>query len=245
MGAPDRALRIVLGVLNVPSSGAANSEWHSSELIVPSDGYIETGGRVRRTSGTLTRGGLFIDNSMIWRSGEDSAPYLDYYPGTIPVRAGERVRISVWSAVASMSWAQNGIAVYFVPPVASPVQRFPIGHILMSAVEQDPADWLGYGAWERFGQGRVLVGVSEADMDFNAGGKTGGAKSVALSVEQMPAHAHRLKSSNSADGNATGTQPYSGGGFASASQYMENTGGGQAHNNMPPYVTVFMYKRVA
>jgi hypothetical protein len=33
MGAPDRALRTILGALTIPSSGAVNSEWYSSELI--------------------------------------------------------------------------------------------------------------------------------------------------------------------------------------------------------------------
>jgi hypothetical protein len=39
------------------------------------------------------------------------------------------------------------------------------------------AGGLGYGAWERFGNGRVLVGVDEGDADF-APGNTVGAKSV-------------------------------------------------------------------
>ena len=35
---------------------------------------------------------------------------------------------------------------------------FPVGSVFLSVVSTDPADLLGYGTWERFGEGRVLLG---------------------------------------------------------------------------------------
>lgn len=45
------------------------------------------------------------------------------------------------------------------------------------------------GTWKRI-KGRVLVGVDENDTDFATAGKNGGSKTQALSVAQLPSHAH-------------------------------------------------------
>lgn len=43
-------------------------------------------------------------------------------------------------------------------------------------------------------KGKVIVGVDAAQTEFNARGVTGGAKTVTLSVTEMPAHAHGTSS---------------------------------------------------
>ena len=45
-------------------------------------------------------------------------------------------------------------------------------------------------SWEMVSVGKVPVGVNVNDADFNSVGKTGGAKSVTLSVDQIPSHEH-------------------------------------------------------
>ena len=54
---------------------------------------------------------------------------------------------------------------------------YPVGSIYMSANSTDPKMLFG-GTWERYANGRVLVGVDEADTDFNTAGKTGGEKLI-------------------------------------------------------------------
>ena len=51
-----------------------------------------------------------------------------------------------------------------------------------------------------FGAGRTLIGVNSSDDDFSAAQKTGGAKQVTLSTNQMPSHSH-TGSTDSGDGN--------------------------------------------
>jgi hypothetical protein len=54
----------------------------------------------------------------------------------------------------------------------------PVGGIHLSVSNTDPAVGFGYGVWSRIGGGRVLIGVQEADPDFEDAELTGGAKAV-------------------------------------------------------------------
>ena len=54
----------------------------------------------------------------------------------------------------------------------------PIGAVFISIVETDPAELLGYGTWEAFGTGRVLVGIDPDDTDFDTAEEEGGSKEV-------------------------------------------------------------------
>ena len=54
--------------------------------------------------------------------------------------------------------------------------QLPIGFVFISVVSTNPATLLGYGTWEAFGAGRVLVGVDSGDTDFDTAEETGGAK---------------------------------------------------------------------
>ena len=66
---------------------------------------------------------------------------------------------------------------------------YPVGSIYMSTNSTNPKDFLG-GTWEAWGKGRVPVGVDLSDTDFNTAEKTGGEKTHALSVSEMPWHDH-------------------------------------------------------
>lgn len=66
---------------------------------------------------------------------------------------------------------------------------YPIGSIYMSVNDTNPATFLG-GTWVRWGQGRVPVGVSENDSDFETPEKEGGEKKHQLTIDEMPNHRH-------------------------------------------------------
>jgi len=116
-------------------------------------------------------------------------------------------------------------------------------------------------------RGRVPVGLDTAQSEFDTLGKTGGVKSVTLTVSQMPAHDHGIASysiSNDvhshsyiksrvytnfciADGSSYAkladdytsyTTSSDGSHSHSARGYTDNTGGGQAHNNLQPYLVL-------
>ena len=123
-------------------------------------------------------------------------------------------------------------------------RTYPVGEIITTRRTGNPSTWLGFGTWTRYGQGRVLVGYDEGDASFNALDKTGGAKTHVLTTAEMPAHNHDLlygvgASTPSIDRGSSGSAT------ATDSTAIANTGGGQAHNNLQPYITVFMWQRTA
>ena len=64
---------------------------------------------------------------------------------------------------------------------------YPVGSIYTSTESANPSEKFG-GVWERYGEGRTLVGVDEEDSSFNVSSKTGGSKSINL------AHSHTVNS---------------------------------------------------
>lgn len=128
---------------------------------------------------------------------------------------------------------------------------YPVGSIYISTVNNSPANFLG-GTWEDFGYGRTLVGVDDSeenpDLDFASSKLTGGEKEHTLTVDEMPSHSHGVTNfvynsdQNPFNINPSGTSVLS---TATSSVKTDSEGGGQAHNNMPPYITVYMWERTA
>lgn len=116
---------------------------------------------------------------------------------------------------------------------------YPVGAIYLSVTDANPAALFG-GTWERIG-GRFLLG---ADTTYTAG-STGGEAAHTLTVDEMPKHNHEIDNLN-ASGSATPfmtVQAQDKRGFGGNVQTMY-AGGGKAHNNLPPYLAVYMWKRV-
>ncbi len=67
---------------------------------------------------------------------------------------------------------------------------WPVGSIYISVLATDPATTFGFGTWEVYGTGRVLVGIDSGDTDFDTVGEQGGAKGHTLTEAEMPAHTH-------------------------------------------------------
>lgn len=128
-----------------------------------------------------------------------------------------------------------------------PHPYYPIGSIYLSVNNTNPTKWFD-GTWELIAQGRTLVGVDTNDTDFNTPKKTGGEKKHTLTINEMPSHKHALYWASSGSGGNAKYVPFNStvnqltGGDNSA---MENTGGGQAHNNLQPYFTCYIWCRTA
>ena len=120
---------------------------------------------------------------------------------------------------------------------------YPVGSIYINAgVATNPGTLLGFGTWSAFGTGRTIVGVDSSDTDFDAVRETGGAKTHQLTISELPAHTHNVTMSTSdsdndflSEGNNTGTSTFT----------TSSTGGDQAHNNLQPYITAYMWRRTA
>ena len=122
---------------------------------------------------------------------------------------------------------------------------YPVGAIYLSINSTSPATLFG-GTWVAWGSGRVPIGINTRDTDFSTVEKTGGAKTHTLNVNEMPSHNHDIVAKI-----ATGMGIYDltfGNVQANGQTYnwiAKNAGGGQAHNNLQPYITCYMWKRTA
>lgn len=123
---------------------------------------------------------------------------------------------------------------------------YPVGSIYLSVLATDPSILFG-GVWEQL-QDRFLLGASAT---YSAG-QTGGEAAHALTNEEMPVHTHNISQNGSGliagwSNNLDTTGGSTGALFIDYGTGMvaDKTGGGQPHNNMPPYLAVYMWKRVA
>lgn len=133
-----------------------------------------------------------------------------------------------------------------VPDISTVVDiLYPVGTIYISINPANPGATMG-GTWESFGAGKTLIGVDNTDTDFDAPEKTGGEKTHTLTIAEMPSHNHsilRPRWSTQAGANAVyGSNGTGTGANRDADAY---EGGGEAHNNMQPYITTYMWKRIA
>lgn len=127
---------------------------------------------------------------------------------------------------------------------------YPVGAVYISTVSTDPATLFGFGTWEQI-QNRFLLAAGST---YTAG-STGGAATHTLTGHEMPTHSHGLVrqqwyNSDTVASSGTGSiysWKSSTGGTTSASYngITGAVGSGAAHNNMPPYLAVFMWKRTA
>ena len=89
-------------------------------------------------------------------------------------------------------------------------------------------------------QGRVPVGLDESQDEFDTLGKSAGAKTHTLTVDQMPSHNHIIGGTGTF-GTGGNSEFYLG--SNNTSKRSSSVGGGQAHNNLQPYqVTQFIIK---
>lgn len=83
----------------------------------------------------------------------------------------------------------------------------PVGDIYMSVSSANPSTKFG-GTWVAWGSGKVPVGFSSGETEFDTVEETGGAKTVTLTSSQIPGHTHSIDH-NHASVN-TSTDPVAG-----------------------------------
>lgn len=135
---------------------------------------------------------------------------------------------------------------------------YPIGSIYMNVNSTNPGTLFG-GTWEQI-QGKFLLGMSSS---YPAGSQ-GGEASHTLTTAEMPSHGHNPANEPGYYGFITNSQkaftigdmgsqsgsgryyPYASAAFdISRNSLTGTTGGGNSHNNMPPYLSIYIWKRTA
>ena len=138
--------------------------------------------------------------------------------------------------------------------VCSLQQVYPVGSIYINAsVSTNPGTLLGFGTWTAFGAGRVPVGINDSDSDFNEAEETGGSKTHTLTEAELPAHYHDQgygADQTPRHGITTGLSSVridnDGNAFNSTTAARTSSvGSDTAHNNLQPYIVVYMWKRTA
>lgn len=122
---------------------------------------------------------------------------------------------------------------------------YPVGSIYMSTSAVSPAELFG-GTWTKI-ENRFLLAAGSS---YSAG-STGGEARHTLTVNEMPSHRHNINkarygtyqwlSAGQGGTDAVRTDNYD----AANTNTTHATGGGQAHNNMPPYLAVYVWQRTA
>lgn len=214
------------------------------------------------TSSTL--GGVKIGSNITVNSGTISltkanvTSALGYTPPTTDTKytlptgnASTLGGVKLSDSTSSTSSTSGGIA---ATPAAvkaaiaeAKLAAWPIGSIYMSVSNTSPASLFG-GTWERISE-RFLLGASSS---YSAG-STGGEFAHKLTQSELPnyslsvtngSNVIRSKTGNSADAYV---QTQSGGwgipNWESKTVTVASGGSGEAHNNMPPYLAVYMWKR--
>jgi len=132
---------------------------------------------------------------------------------------------------------------------ATIANAYPVGSLYMNATNStNPATLLGFGTWSSFGAGRVLIGIDSSDTDFDTAEETGGSKTHTLSVAELPAHTHTISGNISRSGFSFEHHQFNSrmpGENFDTNPTVSNTGSGSAHNNVQPYIVVYMWKRTA
>ena len=214
----------------------AEQIWNASVI----DGRVDDTGQLL----LRTRGGTEINAGPIIapRAAVDKVyPVGSIYIGTTPV---------------------NPAALFGIAAVA-PNTEFPQGK---------PA--VPLGTWVRFGKGRALVGLDEDQAEFNAVEKIGGDKRVTLTAAQsgLPYHSHTYgggtagstvnadvttdDASSNPVGSVTLDRAQTGGGVRtigssnhghsySGTTTAASANASESHENLSPYITVYVWKRTA
>lgn len=116
---------------------------------------------------------------------------------------------------------------------------YPIGSIYMSVNSTNPENFIG-GTWERI-QDKFLL----ASGSTYSAGSTGGEATHKLTIDEMPKHNHNAYLSGGSLASSAGRLLFE---TATGQEFynsIKSTGGDQPHNNMPPYLAVYVWKRTA
>lgn len=120
------------------------------------------------------------------------------------------------------------------------LSMYPVGSIYMSVNDTNPNEHFG-GTWVQI-KDKFLLACG----DTYQNNITGGESEHILTINEMPQHNHQAHFSSGLGPYASfplgsGDNPY----WGPSSNTIGNTGGGNPHNNMPPYLTVYVWKRIA
>lgn len=200
--------------------------------------YVDTGlsGKLDKSGGTLTGNltGKYITGTWLQTT---AATDLGRTPGKIAV-----LDESGWVYYRTPLELLADLGTETVDEILGLV--YPVGSIYMSINNVSPATLFG-GKWVQI-KGRFLLGAS----DVYKANTTGGEATHALTTDEMPEHRHSIYYPNSGGPYGDAAISYPEGSDTDKTWEAEmcktqSAGGSAAHNNMPPYLVVYMWRRLS
>ena len=123
---------------------------------------------------------------------------------------------------------------------------YPVGAIYLSMIDTNPSTLFNFGVWEKI-ENRFLLAASTS----YPVGSMGGEAEHTLTESEMPAHSHNFNR-HQLWRNETGAPADVENGYGASNKtldiYVDSTttvGSSNPHNNMPPYLAVYMWQRVS
>lgn len=175
-------------------------------------GNIIRSGKERRTAVTAAWdaairypvGALAVQGGTVYVAGVENIgqqpPNLTYWTAVGAGEAGEGVPQGGGTGEVLAKASGDDYDTEWVAPSGDISGAWPVGSVFISVVDTNPATLLGFGTWAAFGSGRVLVGRSSEDADFDTAEETGGAKTqtpsahAGAAVADHAAHTHAVTS---------------------------------------------------
>ena len=191
-----------------------------------------------------------IDSSV--QAAADSARLSrSWAQGGTGTRTGEDTNNAKYWCGKAQQATQFDPASYYTKAQADARYQMPVGYIFDwapvsgSSVDLSTAAKVaahfGYGTWKE------LNGVFTFAHDGeHAVGSTGGEAEHTLTTNEMPSHSHSISPVVASTGNSllgSGSKACLYG--TTARNSTDSSGGGKAHNNMPPYMAVYKWQRIA
>lgn len=172
-----------------------------------------------------------------------------YHNGTNPVIQKNGAVIAVFNPDVDITKSSTDVVT--MKDLQRYMQQYRVGDLYLTTNPTDPATTFGYGTWERYAEGRALVGVASPTGSTpewtKYSGSNFGSYTHTLSVGEIPPHSHENNIPTYGESGAPNNMIANG-------QKQDNTravwstsdtGGGQAHNNVQPSITVFIWRRTA
>lgn len=130
-----------------------------------------------------------------------------------------------------------------------PIPYYAVGDLYLTTNSENPSERLGYGTWSLFGPGRTIVCVDTSQSEFNTVKKTGGEKTHTLITNEIPqtdiwagnTQAYMRYSAYSGGSELNGVGSWG----ISSDVKLTTVGGNQAHNNLQPFITCYIWLRTA
>lgn len=122
---------------------------------------------------------------------------------------------------------------------------YPVGSIYISTSSTFNPQTAWGGTWRKTADGRCLIGANET----YPLGSTGGEATHLLTQNEMPKHSHNTVNkyilANDTDGGKVYFKSGTDSTVTQSARTTDEIGGNQPHNNMQPYLAVYIWERIA